>query len=161
MEVRENMTKQWKSEPNEQCILVAEDEETDVMLLRIAFQRAGLPIPLVVVSDGEEVIEYLKGEGRHSNQAHPMPSLLLLDLKMPRMTGFEVLTWLSENSQFKALPAIVLSSSSYDSDIKQARQLGARDYCVKPESLSGMVGLVRNLHARWLESAKGLDANPV
>jgi CheY-like chemotaxis protein len=137
----------WKHLP----VLVAEDEETDGFILRLGFERAGLPNPLLVVRDGQEALDYLIGNAPYADRSiHPLPALLLLDLKMPRMNGFEVLAWLATRPDFKDLPAVVLSSSSDDSDIQKARQMGARDYFVKPHSLSDLVKILQRLHTRWL-----------
>jgi CheY-like chemotaxis protein len=127
-------------------VLAAEDEESDAALLQLAFRRAGSPGNLVVVRDGQEAIEYLNGDGRYADRAmYPLPSLLLLDLKMPRMTGFDVLAWLKENPQFKDLPVVVLSSSSHESDIERARQMGAWDYQVKPHGMPQFLQLIKHL----------------
>src|SRR5687767_1760389 len=104
-------------------ILAAEDEESDRMILDLAFQRAKLQHPLVIVRDGQEAVDYLSGKGRYAGQsAHPMPALLVLDLKMPRMNGFDVLAWLAEQPEFKQMPAVVLSSSGDELDMTKARQ---------------------------------------
>jgi CheY-like chemotaxis protein len=132
-------------------ILAVEDEETDRFILNLAFEKAQLPHPLVTVRDGEECVDYLTGAGSFANRAlHPLPALLLLDLKMPRMHGFEVLEWLTTRPEFKDLPVVALSSSSDGSDSQQARQLGARDYIVKPHSLDDLVKILQQLHERWL-----------
>ena len=132
-------------------ILAAEDEETDRFILNLAFERAKLPNPLVTVNDGGECVDYLSGVGSFADRIlHPLPALLLLDLKMPRLHGFEVLEWLATRPEFKHLPAVVLSSSSDDSDIQKAQQLGARDYFVKPQSLDKLVEILQQVHARWL-----------
>ena len=92
-------------------VLVAEDEQSDAHILRLAFQRAGIPRSLVVVTDGQEAIDYLCGNPPYTDRsAHPLPGLLLVDLKMPRMTGFDVLAWLASRPDFQHLPAIVFSS---------------------------------------------------
>src|SRR5258706_9347997 len=89
-------------------ILVAEDEETDAMLLRWAFEKAGVPNPLVVARDGQEAVDYLEGKGDYADRVrHPLPCLLVLDLKMPRMSGFDVLVWVSDRPQFRDLPRMV------------------------------------------------------
>ncbi len=140
-------------------ILVAEDEETDIFILRRALRKAGLVNPLVAVKDGQQAIDYLEGRPPYHDRAeHPLPALVLLDLKMPRMTGFEVLSWLAERSEFGAIPAIVLSSSSYEEDMAKARQLGARDYHIKPHSINDLVSLVRAISERWL-SGGGQSGN--
>jgi len=132
-------------------ILAAEDEESDRMILELAFQRAKLPHALVIVRDGQEAVDYLSGQGRYSDRAtHPPPALLILDLKMPRMSGFDVLTWLELRPEFKELPVVVLSSSPDESDITKARELGACDYFVKPHSFERLVEMVRQMQARWL-----------
>jgi CheY-like chemotaxis protein len=132
-------------------VLAAEDEETDRFILKRAFQKAGIHHSLLFVCDGEEAIDYLNGtEPYHDRARYPLPSLLLLDLKMPRRTGFEVLAWLAAAPEFKSLPVVVLSSSSHESDTQKARQLGAREYIVKPHDLSQFVEMVRDLCGRWL-----------
>ena len=132
-------------------VLAAEDEESDAMILQLAFKRAGLVTPLVIVRDGQEAVDYLTGQGGYADRtAHPLPALLLLDLKMPRMTGIEVLIWLNERPEFNGLPAVVLSSSPDQSDISRARAAGADEYFVKPHGLGQMVGIIEILRDRWL-----------
>jgi CheY-like chemotaxis protein len=129
-------------------VLAAEDEESDAVLLQLAFSRAGLSNLLVIVRDGQEVIEYLgKCLAFAGGGSDPLPSLLLLDLKMPRMTGFDVLAWLGDKPQFKDLPVVVLSSSSHESDIRRAREMGAWDYHIKPHGLHQFVQLIQQLTA--------------
>jgi CheY-like chemotaxis protein len=140
-------------------ILVAEDEETDAMLLRWAFEKVGLPYRLIVVRDGQEAVDYLSGESGYADRVlHPLPCLLVLDLKMPRMSGFDVLAWLDKRPQFQDLPRIVLSSSSYESDIERARELGAWDFRTKPHVLHEFVQLVRELHVRWLQQPEPIKS---
>jgi CheY-like chemotaxis protein len=135
-------------------ILAAEDEESDRIILEFAFQKAKLSLPLVIVRDGQEAVDYLCGKGRFADRfAHPLPALVVLDLKMPRMNGFDVLAWLSMQTEFKELPAVVLSSSSDESDMKKARQFGAREYFVKPHSLEDFVKIADQIHARCLSAA--------
>jgi CheY-like chemotaxis protein len=137
-----------------QPILAAEDEETDRFILNLAFERANLPHPLVTVPDGVDCVNYLSGVAPYADRAtYPFPALVLLDLKMPRMDGFEVLAWLAKRPDFKHLPIVVLSSSSDDSDIQNARLLGACDYFIKPHTLDDLVGILHTLHSRWLLSA--------
>jgi CheY-like chemotaxis protein len=132
-------------------ILVAEDDETDAMILRMAAERAGLPYELVIVPDGMQAIAYLEGAPPYDDRSqHPLPGVLLLDLKMPYMTGFEVLSWLSTRPELGGLPAVILSSSSQDTDIARARELGASDYHVKPHSLAELIGILKSIEERWL-----------
>lgn len=134
-------------------ILVAEDEESDRMILGLAFRKAQLRHPLALVCDGQEAVDYLSGHGCFSDRsAHPLPALIVLDLKMPRMTGFDVLAWLAPHPELKQLPAVVLSSSADESDVARARQLGAREYFVKPHSLADLTAIARTLQERWLNA---------
>lgn len=132
-------------------ILAAEDEETDAFLLRLAFDEAHVTNPVVVVSDGQEVVNYLTGSGAYSAPvARPLPRLITLDLKMPRMNGFDVLDWLKGHPEFNAIPVVVISSSSEDRDMVKARSLGARDYFVKPHRLEDFIAIIHSLQKRWL-----------
>lgn len=132
-------------------ILVAEDDESDRFILQLAFERAGIRNPLMLVCDGQEAVEYLAGRGRFADHStYPLPALILLDLKMPRMSGFDVLDWMAVRDEFQDVPAVVLSSSSHESDLRKALALGARDYFVKPHTLSDLVGIVGQIGARWL-----------
>jgi CheY-like chemotaxis protein len=134
-------------------ILAAEDEESDRMILTLAFKRAQLPQPLVIVPDGEEVVNYLTGKERYADRtAFPLPALVVLDLKMPRMDGFDVLEWLAKQSDYKDLPAVVLSSSSSNADMQKARELGAKDYFVKPHSFDELIKILHEMQSRWLPS---------
>ncbi len=133
-------------------ILLAEDEETDALMFRLALERTGRALPLVVASDGQEAVDYLSASARPEGQvSRPLPALLILDLKMPRMSGFDVLSWLALRQDLKQIPSIVLSSSSYPEDVQKALQLGARDYHIKPLGLDDLVSLLRKILGRWLD----------
>jgi CheY-like chemotaxis protein len=137
-------------------ILAAEDEETDALLLAMAFKKAGLPNALVIVRDGQEAVDYLAGQPPYADRSrHPLPGLLLLDLKMPRMNGFEVLEWLAARPDFKDLPVVVLSSSAYESDVAKALGMGAREYRVKPHDYKQLTGLLLEVMARWMAGGHG------
>jgi CheY-like chemotaxis protein len=134
-------------------VLAVEDEDNDAFLLRTALQKAGVPNPLAVVHDGQEAVDYLSGNSPFEDRAaHPLPGLVLLDLKMPRMTGFDVLAWMATRPEFQNLPVIILSSSSDVSDIRKAREMGARDYYEKPHDFSRLIAIARDLNSRWLEA---------
>lgn len=132
-------------------ILVAEDEESDRMILELAVERAKLRCPVMLVRDGQEAVEYLIGAGRFADRIHyPLPALIVLDLKMPRMNGFDVLAWLAKQPEFKAIPAVMLSSSAAELDISKARELGAREYFVKPHVLADLIKIVQLMQTQWL-----------
>src|SRR5579872_4410993 len=106
-------------------VLLAEDDPNDVFFLRRAFQKAGIKCQILDVSNGQEAIFYLQGKAPYNNRRdHPFPHLVLLDLKMPLMSGFDVLGWLQAHHELVDLPALVLSSSGHEDDRVRARQLG-------------------------------------
>jgi CheY-like chemotaxis protein len=136
--------------------LVAEDDENDVFFLRRAFQQAKIENPLHVVGDGQEAIEYLSGEGKFSDRSlYPLPHLFILDLKMPRKTGLDVLEWLHEQPELRCLPVLVLSSSAQRTDIEKAYELGANGFVVKPATLEKRVELAKLIGAFWLDFNEG------
>ena len=139
-------------------VLLAEDEPTDVYFVQWAFKEAGLPHQVFTAADGQEAVDYLSGEGPFTDrQKYPLPDLLLLDLKMPRLTGFDVLQWLQERPQFQDLTVLVLTSSDYPGDVARARELGADDYRVKPSNPFELVKLVRELDAKWLRASAPVE----
>jgi CheY-like chemotaxis protein len=137
---------------NHAAILLAEDDENDVFLMGRAFDRAGIPNPLFVVRNGQETIDYLAGTGVYAQrQQYPMPGLLLLDLKMPWMDGFDVLQWLRAHPEFDTLPVVVLTSSKLQADVDRSRQLGVYDYRVKPHEFDDLVRLLDDVRKCWLD----------
>ena len=134
-----------------QPILLVEDDENDVMLLQRAFRRAAIINPLQVVRHGDDAVAYLEGTGEFADrQQHPLPVLMLLDLKLPRRTGLEVLQWVKERAGVKKIPIIVLTSSKNDDDVNRAYELGANSYVVKPVSFETLLELVKSLELYWL-----------
>jgi CheY-like chemotaxis protein len=138
--------------PPYKAILVADDSETDAYILKRAFLTAGIDAQLHFVRDGQEAVDYLAGEGEYEDRhAHPLPRMLLLDLKMPKMDGFDVLRWLQKQPKLKRLPVAVLTSSDIDKDVDRAYDLGANSYVVKPGSMRGYTEIVEPLHRYWTE----------
>lgn len=136
-------------DPN-RVILVAEDSEDDVDLLKIAFRRLGIKNPIQVVRDGQEAIDYLSRSGEFTDrQRYPFPAIIFLDLKMPRKTGLEVLEWLSHKDGCSVIPTMVFTSSSQESDIAKAYKLGANCYMVKPGALDELVECLRVCMGFW------------
>jgi CheY-like chemotaxis protein len=142
-------------------ILVADDNPDDVLLVRMAFKKAGVTSPLTTVSDGAQVVQYLKGEGIYADrEKFPFPQALLLDLKMPNMGGLEVLAWLRHWPPGKNLPVIVLTHSCYDSDITQAYKLGANSFLVKPTDFHEFTAAIAQMADHWLRGTKIPEAFP-
>jgi len=132
-------------------ILLAEDREDDILLVRKAFESAGMDCRLEVVRDGEQAILYLAGEGKFGNRAeYPFPKLVLLDLKMPRVDGFEVLRWIRQHPALSNLRVVVLTSSHQIRDVNQAYQLGANSFLVKPIDFENFVETSKALQTYWL-----------
>jgi CheY-like chemotaxis protein len=140
-------------------ILVAEDDPTDAYFFERAFRRAGVPVVLHFVGDGQQVIDYLNGTGEFADRArHPLPQLLLLDLNMPRMDGFHVVRWIRKQPWLDALQVVIFSSSDEPKDIDRAYGLGANSYLVKPHSMEELTGLMARFKKNWLEIGKDLNS---
>jgi CheY-like chemotaxis protein len=139
----------------EGVILLAEDQEDDILLIRRAFAKGNIPNPIYVVRDGEQVISYLKGDGKFSNRdEYPLPDLLLLDLKMPKKDGFEVLRWIRRQSNLSALRVLVLTASEALHDVNLAYRLGANSFLVKPAEFENCVQLGSTIREYWLKTSQ-------
>lgn len=133
-------------------ILLAKDNEDYALLFKRALRAADIEASLGIVHDGKEAVDYLTGAEPYSDrEKHPFPKLLLLDLKMPRMDGFEVLSAVRQRLGLTQLPVIVLTNSDNPADIKRAYELGATSYFRKPGSLEGLDEMIHVLHAYWLK----------
>src|SRR5262245_29179549 len=144
-------------------ILLAEDDPNDVILFQRAMGRASLgAYSLQVVRDGEEAISYLNGQSAYANRnRYPLPALLLLDLKMPRKTGLEVLSWLRRQPQLRHLTVVFLTSSNSAEDIRLAYEAGANSYLVKPVEFMELVEMIRNVIVYWLDFNQRLPLSAV
>jgi CheY-like chemotaxis protein len=137
--------------PEKQLILLAEDDENDAFLVRRALEAAGIVTPVYVVLHGDEVIAYLKGVGKYANRAeYPLPSLLVIDLKMPRKNGLEVLQWIRSEDTLRPLRVIVLTGSARADDRNRAYELGANSFLEKPADFKELVTLSKLLYSYWL-----------
>ncbi len=140
-----------------QVILVVEDDPNDVLLIQRAFAKARILNPLRTVSNGDEAVAYLSGEGQFADrETYPFPLLVLLDLKLPRRSGLEVLGWIRGREGLKRLPIVVLTSSKESIDINRAYDLGANSYLVKPVGFDSLLELVKSLEVYWIM----LNQNP-
>jgi CheY-like chemotaxis protein len=131
-------------------ILVADDDVHDAMLVKMAVQRASLSLQLTTVRDGQEAIDYLLGRAAFADRdSHPFPKLLLLDLKMPRLSGFDVLDFVRNQPGLRQLPIVIFSSSDDPKDIKRAYDGGANSYLCKPNSNDDLSALLKALEEYW------------
>ncbi len=133
------------------CILLIDDNPMDVELALDAFREAHLTNQIEVAEDGESGLDYLTGEGRYTDRArYPVPDIILLDLKMPRVDGFEVLRRIKVMPKLKRIPVIILTSSREEGDLALSYDVGANSYLVKPVSFSGFVDIVQQIEDYWL-----------
>jgi len=139
-------------------ILHVEDDPNDVLLVGLAFRKAGLGVNLQVVNDGEQAVQYLAGEGGYADRhAFPVPALVLLDVKLPRRSGLEVLGWVRGREELRRLPIVMLTSSNQAADVNRAYDLMANSYLVKPSALEELVEVIKKITGYWLE----LNVKPV
>ncbi len=132
-------------------ILVVEDDSNDAFLVKRFFDR-NTKCVLHFVQDGEEAIEYLEGKSSFADrQIHPLPVLILMDLKMPRRNGFDVLSWLRQQADLRVIPVVIISSSKVPSDIHQAYELGANAYMEKPVNHEAMTRMLKALNVYWMD----------
>lgn len=140
------------------ALLLVEDDPNDVHFFRRGLEKAGLDGSLQVAQDGEVAVDYIEGRGRYENRAlHPLPALIVLDLKLPRKGGLEVLRWLRKDSRFKGIPVIILTSSTEPSDVAAARALGVTDYRVKSSDFQETCDLVRSIGLVWAKLTENVD----
>jgi CheY-like chemotaxis protein len=136
-------------------ILLVEDSEDDVFLMRRALKAAGITNPLHVVEDGQEAVDYLSGAGKFSDRAQTeLPAVVFLDLKLPVLMGIEVLAWIRSQPSLANIVVVVLTSSNEPSDLKEAYRLGANSYIVKPPTADQLLELAQSFRWYWLEFNK-------
>jgi CheY-like chemotaxis protein len=131
-------------------VLIAEDNENDIVMLQRAFRQASITAPIQYVSNGEQAIAYLKGDGRFSRRDEfPLPDLLLLDLKMPRKSGFDVLEWLRTQPSMSHLRVVVLTTSEELRDVNRAYALGAASFLTKPVDFVEFKDTIQAMYNYW------------
>jgi CheY-like chemotaxis protein len=133
-------------------ILLVEDSEDDVFFFNRALRQVDPLRSVRVVINGLQVMDYLSGSGIYKNRKFfPLPSLVILDLKLPCLNGLEALQWIRSQEQFKSLPVIMLTSSNDTQDINRAYGLGVNSYFVKPTDPLKFAEMLRNIHQYWFE----------
>ena len=137
-------------------MLLVEDDLNDIFFVKRAMKLTQLKTPLQVVTDGDDAIAYLRGDGEYADrQVHPLPKLVVMDIRMPRKSGFEVLEWVKRQPALRRIPVVIVSSSDRPGDINRAYELGANAYMVKPVSFRAVEHLFQSITHYWgLECAK-------
>jgi len=140
-------------------ILLVEDEPDDVFFVERAFRSGHLKYPLFTVGDGQEAIDYLSGTGPYADHGvYPLPQLVLADLKMPRVSGFDLIAWMRNDKHCKLVPIIILSSSALAADVNRAYALGANAYMVKPADARSLERLFQTIAEFWAADQKPAEA---
>nr|WP_199307573.1 MULTISPECIES: response regulator [unclassified Leptolyngbya] len=130
---------------------MVEDNPKDVFLVQRALRKAEVVTPMHVVTDGDAAVKYLSGEEPYGDRTtYPLPVVVLLDLKLPRRSGAEVLMWIRQQAQLKRLPVVVLTSSKEHVDINRVYDLGANAYMVKPSNFDQLVDILKTLNLHWI-----------
>jgi len=141
-------------------LLWVEDDPNDILLGQRAMAKVGLEAPQLV-RDGQEAIDYLAGEGKFQDRSqHPCPSVILLDLKLPKLSGFEVLRWLREQPVLRRIPVVVLTSSKESGDINRAYDLGANAYLVKAVDFKELVAVLELIRAFCIKANRAPVFSP-
>ncbi|HVE38534.1 MAG TPA: response regulator [Planctomycetota bacterium] len=137
-------------------LLLVEDNEADVIFFKRAVARTKSEVALEVVMNGVDAVQHLSGNGPYGDrQRHPLPSILVLDLKLPRMSGLEVLEWMSSQPALHGVRTIVLTSSPEESDVRRAYALGAVCYVVKPVESAALQEVVQSIVGYWADPGTG------
>lgn len=137
---------------DERNILLVEDEEDDIILIRRALRKGGVEAPVDVIRDGNDAMDFFGREGKYKAlQPVPFPTIILLDLKLPGRTGFEILEYIKRHEKLALLPVIVFTNSAHDNDIRKAYALGANSYLKKPYTMAATTELLQAVSHYWLE----------
>lgn len=144
------------------AVLLAEDSREDETLFRLVMRRSGLANPVLVVRDGDEAIAYLKGESRFADRKQfPLPNVLFLDLKMPRVNGFEVLEWLKTQPPLDGMLVVVLTLFGDTKEIRRAYEMGADSFLTKPITQADLDNLTKFFEGHWDRDGKTRDMGEV
>ncbi|WP_461095553.1 response regulator [Spirosoma luteolum] len=135
-------------------ILIADDDPDDRMFLEQAMRQNGYNQVIRCVDDGEDLMAYLRREGKYSEQDAPWPNLLILDLNMPRKNGFQALQEIKNDPQLRRLPVIVMTTSSADEDVIRTYNLGVNSFVTKPFNFSRLVEMIGALKVYWMDTVK-------
>jgi CheY-like chemotaxis protein len=143
------------------AILLVEDNEDDVFLMKRALQSAGIVNPVIVVESGQVAMDYLGGAGKFADRdSYPIPAAVFIDLNLPLVSGHEVLAWIRRRKEFESLVVIVLTSSNEASDLNRCYSLGANSYLIKPPTVEQLEARAKAFKWRWLEYERSIAVKP-
>lgn len=141
-------------------ILLVEDDSNDILIIKSAIHKIKFNVLLKIIENGEDAIAYLSGDGQYNDRTQfPIPNLILIDLKLPRKSGHEILEWLGNQKELKRIPKIVLSSSLRSIDINRAYDLGVNSYLAKPSSFDSWLNIIKNIQSYWVQLNEYPDVN--
>jgi CheY-like chemotaxis protein len=143
-----------KSRETNLTILMADDDEDNCILVREALAESQLPIELYIVSNGEDLMNYLYHRGQYNDSNSPHPGLILLDLNMPRKSGLEALKEIKNDPQLRRIPVVVLTTSATEEGIYNTYDLGASSFIIKPMAFASLVEVMKTLVKYWFEIVK-------
>jgi CheY-like chemotaxis protein len=145
---------------NETLVLIVEDNDDDIFMLQHAFKKAGITNPVHIVSTGKEAIAFLAGTHPYCDwDKFPLPSIVLLDLKLPDVSGLEVLAWIRNTIGIQRMRVAILSSFSSSKEIKLAYELGANGFHTKPVCLGDLIEMVKTFRLHWLEHSRAPEVS--
>jgi CheY-like chemotaxis protein len=137
---------------NRHNILLVEDDLNDILFVQRAFKRVNVKNPIHIVKDGDTAVDYLSGTGDYSNRdQYPLPALILLDLKLPRRSGIEILEWMQRQPGLRRIPVVVLTSSRQSVDLERCYDLGVNSYLVKPVKFETLANMIEAIDTYWLQ----------
>jgi len=137
---------------NGYSILLIEDDSNDILFIQRAFRQVDGDYPIHIVKDGDEAVDYLSGKEKYADRdSYPLPALVLLDLKLPRRSGIEVLSWMRQQPVLRRTPVVVLTSSQESTDVNRTYDVGVSSYLVKPVSFDALATMIAAMDAYWLK----------
>jgi len=155
------MTKFAAMENGPPTLLIVEDNEDDIFFMERIFKQMGARCDLRFVRDGVEAVEYLSGKGQFEDRVqNPLPTIILMDLKMPRMNGFEVLEWMQKQPEIKLIPTIVVTSSTMQEDVTRAYRSGANAVMNKPVDKDSLLQMLKTFHLYWTDYVEMPEVKP-
>ena len=155
------MTKIIEMANNRPTLLIVEDSEDDIFFIERIFKQLNARCELRFVRDGVEAVDYLAGKHNFKDRAqYPVPTIILMDLKMPRMNGFEVLEWMQTQPEIKLIPTIVVTSSTLQEDVTKAYRLGANAVMNKPVDKDSLLQMLRSFHVYWTDFVEMPEVKP-